>query len=104
LRARVGMVTQDIQLFYGTVRENLTFFDNGISPDRIRAVLKDLDLGSWYESLPDGLDTMITGGATGLSAGEAQLLAFARIFLTDPSLVILDEASSRLDPATERRI
>jgi ATP-binding cassette subfamily B protein len=57
----------------------------------------------WYQSLPNGLDTGIAALGS-LSAGEAQLLAFARIFLRDPGLVILDEASSRLDPATERLI
>src|SRR5207248_1394663 len=63
-----------------------------------------LGLGSWYESLPQGLETVLASGSGGLSAGEAQLLAFTRIFLRDPGLVILDEASSRLDPATEQLI
>ena len=63
-------------------------------------VLKALRLWEWAQSLPDGLDTPLAGGQS-LSAGEAQLLAFARVFLKDPGLVILDEASSRLDPATE---
>jgi ATP-binding cassette subfamily B protein len=58
----------------------------------------------WYTTLPEGLDTELESGGSGLSAGEAQLLAFARIFLRDPGLVILDEASSRLDPATEHLI
>jgi len=61
-------------------------------------------LGEWLASLPEGLDTELEAGGGGLSAGEAQLLAFTRIFLQDPGLVILDEASSRLDPATEQRI
>ncbi len=67
-------------------------------------MLSDLGLGSWLDSLPDGLDTKLESGGGGLSAGQAQLLAFARIFLEDPGLVILDEASSRLDPATETLI
>jgi ABC-type multidrug transport system fused ATPase/permease subunit len=58
-------------------------------------------LGDWFASLPEGLDTVLGPGGSGVSAGEAQLLAFARVFLVDPGLVILDEASSRLDPATE---
>ena len=58
-------------------------------------------IGEFVASLPDGLDTMLASGSGGLSAGQAQLLAFARIFLRDPGLVILDEASSRLDPSTE---
>ncbi|NIV30198.1 MAG: ATP-binding cassette domain-containing protein, partial [Anaerolineae bacterium] len=101
LRRRVGLVTQNIQLFHATVRDNLTFFDRSVSDARILGVLRDLGLEAWVRGLPAGLDTVLESGGGGLSAGEAQLLAFARIFLQDPGLVILDEASSRLDPATE---
>ena len=101
LRQRVGMVTQDVQLFRASVRDNLTFFDRSIPDARILEALEELGLGPWYRSLPDGLDTRLAAGGGGLSAGQAQLLAFARVFLKDPGLVILDEASSRLDPATE---
>jgi ATP-binding cassette, subfamily B, bacterial len=103
LRQRVGMVTQDVQLFHATVRENLTFFDTSIPDERILAVLEQLELLPWYQSLANGLDTVLAGSG-GLSAGEAQVLAFTRVFLRNPGLVILDEASSRLDPATERLI
>lgn len=103
LRERVAVVTQDVQLFQGTVRENLTLFDRGISDARIWQALDQLGLRDWAESLPSGLNTELAGGG-GLSGGEAQLLAFARAFLKDPGLVILDEASARLDPATERRL
>jgi ABC-type multidrug transport system fused ATPase/permease subunit len=102
LRQRVGMVTQEVQLFHATVRENLTFFDTSISDEQILAVLEELELLAWYRALPDGLDTVLAAGGGGLSAGEAQVLAFTRVFLREPGLVILDEASSRLDPATER--
>jgi ATP-binding cassette subfamily B protein len=101
LRRHVGLVTQDVQLFNASVRDNLTFFDHAISDARVRAVLADLGLGGWLAALPAGLDTELAAGNGGLSAGEAQLLALARLFLKDPGLVILDEASSRLDPATE---
>jgi ATP-binding cassette, subfamily B, bacterial len=101
LRRRVGLVTQNIQLFHATVRDNLTFFDRSVPDGRIMEVLRDLGLEAWVRGLPAGLDTVLESGGGGLSAGEAQLLAFARIFLQDPGLVILDEASSRLDPATE---
>lgn len=104
LRRRVGMVTQSIEIFQGTVRDNLTFYDSAIPDERIVRVLGELGLDSWLRSLPDGLDSKLESGGGGLSAGEAQLLAFARVFLTDPGLVILDEASSRLDPATEQRL
>jgi ATP-binding cassette, subfamily B, bacterial len=66
-------------------------------------VIEDLGLMEWYRKLPAGLDTVLESGG-GLSAGEAQLLAFTRVFLTDPGVIILDEASSRLDPATEHLI
>jgi ATP-binding cassette subfamily B protein len=66
------------------------------------AVIEDIGLGRWFAAQPRGLGSRISASA--LSAGEAQLLAFARLFLADPGLVILDEASSRLDPATERLI
>lgn len=104
LRHHIGMVTQDVQLFRATVRDNLTFFDSSISDQRILDVLDDLGLWAWYDNLPDGLDTELETEGTSLSAGEAQLLAFTRVFLKDPGLVILDEASSRLDPATEQLI
>jgi ATP-binding cassette subfamily B protein len=101
LRHHVGMVTQDVQLFRASIRDNLTFYDPAIDDDRLLAVLETLGLEEWLATLPDGLDTALEAGGGGLSAGQAQLLAFTRIFLKDPGLVILDEASSRLDPATE---
>jgi len=103
LRDRVGTVSQEVQLFHASLRDNVTLFDRTIPDDRILDTLGMLELGEWYASLPDGLDTELAGDA-GLSAGEAQLLALTRIFLRNPGLVVLDEPSSRLDPATERRI
>lgn len=104
LRRSVAIVTQDVQLFRASVRDNLTFFDRSIPDEQIRATLEELELGDWYRSLPRGLDTRLDTGSRSLSAGEAQLLALARVFLRNPGLVILDEASSRLDPATEQRL
>jgi ATP-binding cassette subfamily B protein len=104
LRQRVGLVTQDVQLFQATVRDNLTFFDPSIPDERLESILRELSLWKWVSTLPDGLQTQLGAGGQGLSAGEAQLLAFARVFLKDPGLVVLDEASSRLDPATEMRM
>jgi len=104
LRRKVAMVTQNIEILEGTVRDNLTLFDERIPDQRIHSVLEELGLGAWLASLPEGLNTSLASGGGSLSAGEAQLLAFARVFLTDPGLVILDEASSRLDPLTEHRI
>jgi ATP-binding cassette subfamily B protein len=106
VRSRATLVSQDVQLFHARVRENVSFFDPTIDDARITAVLERIGLGGWLRARPhaggDGLDAEML--ADGLSAGEAQLLAFARVFLRDPGLVILDEASSRLDPATERHI
>lgn len=104
LRRQVGLIPQNVQLFNASVRDNLSFFNPDIPDERIRAALEDLGLGAWYAALPAGLDTRLESSGGGLSAGQAQLLAFARIFLRDPRLVILDEASSRLDPASEAHI
>jgi ABC-type multidrug transport system fused ATPase/permease subunit len=104
LRRRVAFVTQEVQLFQATVRDNITFFGKDTSDARIMEVIEALELGDWYAGLPNGLDTMLETGGRSLSAGEAQLLAFARVFLRDPGLVVLDEASSRLDPATEHMV
>ncbi len=104
LRHAIGMVTQDVQLFHASVRDNLTFFNDAVSDTRILEIIEDLGLESWYRALPQGLDTLLGSDGAGLSAGEAQLLAFTRVFLANPGLVILDEASSRLDPATEQLI
>ena len=104
LRQRVGMVTQDVQLFNAPVRDNLTFFNRAIEDAQLLRVIEMVGLSAWFSALPAGLDSMLGADGQGLSAGEAQLLAFARVFLKDPGLVIFDEASSRLDPATERLI
>lgn len=104
LRHYIGLVTQDVQLFNATVRQNLSLFDGQISDQKIVSVIEELGLTDWYRSLPEGLDSLLAAGGSGLSAGEAQLLAFTRIFLKDPGIIILDEPSSRLDPATEARI
>jgi ABC-type multidrug transport system fused ATPase/permease subunit len=101
LRGRVGMVTQEVQLFQASIRDNLTLFNTRIDDVRIERALSELGLWEWVQSLPAGLDTQLAAGGQGLSAGEAQLLAFTRVFLNDPGLIILDEASSRLDPLTE---
>ena len=104
LRQKIGMVTQDVQLFHASVRDNLTLFNPNIPDTQILYALSTIGLMPWYQSLSDGLDSLIGSSGQGLSAGEAQLLAFARVFLANPGIIILDEASSRLDPATERLV
>jgi ABC-type multidrug transport system fused ATPase/permease subunit len=101
LRARIALVTQDVQLFDASVRDNATLFDDDVSDERLAEVVGELGLREWLDALPDGLDTILGPHGRGLSAGEAQLVALARVFLKDPDVVVLDEASSRVDPATQ---
>lgn len=104
LRERVGLVTQDVRIFSATVRDNLTLFDHAVPDDRIWSVLEEMGMTDWCRALPGGLDATVGEGGIGLSAGESQLLALARLFFSRPGLVILDEPSSRLDPATEQKV
>ncbi|MCX6093965.1 MAG: ABC transporter ATP-binding protein [Candidatus Bipolaricaulota bacterium] len=101
LRSRVRLVSQEVQVFRASVRENVRLFDPSISDEAILAALGELGLREWVLALPSGLDAVVGTGEAGLSAGQGQLLALARTFLADPAVIILDEASSRLDPATE---
>jgi len=100
LTHRVGLVPQEVQIFGATVRDNFTLFNPSIRDEKILAVIEEFELSNWFRSLPHALDTELASGG-GLSAGQAQLLNFARVALRDPGLVILDEATSRLDLATE---
>ncbi|HEU0115925.1 MAG TPA: ABC transporter ATP-binding protein [Thermomicrobiales bacterium] len=102
VRDRIGVVSQDAPLFAASVRDNVSLFDDHVSDVQIVAALNALGLGEWLCALPRGLDTPLGSAGGGLSAGQAQILACARVFLRDPDVVILDEPSSRLDPATER--
>jgi ABC-type multidrug transport system fused ATPase/permease subunit len=104
LRRRIAVVTQDVQILEGTVRDNLTLYgsdgaDGTPTDAALTALLDELGLGSWLSALPGGLATPLGGAGAALSAGEAQLLGLGRVFLRDPGLVVLDEASSRVDPA-----
>jgi ATP-binding cassette subfamily B protein len=99
LRARIGYVSQDVQVFTASVRDNITFFDPDVPDSRLLGILDALKMRDWLAGLPEGLGTRIAQGS--VSAGEAQLIALARVFLKDPGVVVLDEPSSRLDPATE---
>jgi ABC-type multidrug transport system fused ATPase/permease subunit len=104
LRSRVAVVTQEVEVLRASVRDNLTLFGTVAATDEeLRAALADVGLDRWCAGLADGPDTELDGTAR-LSGGEAQLLAFARVLLADPGLVVLDEATSRLDPATEARL
>ncbi len=109
-RKRVTAIPQDVQLFPGTVRDNVTLFAP-FDDERVRVALGDVGLGDWLEGLADGLDTPLAsdsrdneGTRVGLSSGQAQLLALSRALLREPSVVVLDEATSRVDPATQLAI
>lgn len=101
LRRRIAMIPQEVELFSGSVRDNVTLFDPTPTDEQVETALRLA-----------GLDTLVTGGihrelgagGTGLSAGEAQLLALARVWVRDPDLVVLDEATSRTDPETEAQL
>lgn len=102
IHEHVSMVTQDVQLFQGSLRQNLTFFDDSVPDSELWRVLEALSLRQWVEKLPQALDTPLAANGSSLSAGEGQLIALARVFLKNPDLIILDEPSSKLDPATEQ--
>ena len=104
LRQNIAYVTQEVELFKASVKDNITFFSDEIPEEIIHSVFDDLGLEDWLRKLPNGLETIVFSDELGLSAGEEQLLALSRAFLKDPKIVILDEASSRLDPATERKV
>lgn len=104
IRERISFVSQEVQVFQASVRDNLTFFDHSYSDEALVGILTELGLLDWYRALPAGLDTMMEAGSNGLSAGEGQLLALSRAFLRNPSIVVLDEASAKLDPITENLV
>ncbi len=105
LRRRVALVPQEVELFGGTIRENVTLFGaGGVDAADDSAVRRAL-LAVGLDQLAAGdLDRTLGAGGAGLSAGEAQLLAMARVWLRDPDLLVLDEATARIDPATEAKV
>jgi ATP-binding cassette subfamily B protein len=101
LRATVGMVLQDTWLFEGTIRENIAFGQPSATEEEIVAAAKATHVDHFVRSLPDGYDTVVDDEGTNVSAGEKQLLTIARAFLADPTILILDEATSSVDTRTE---
>ena len=104
LRARVVMVPQDGFLFDATVADNVRYGRPGMTDAHVTAAFDELGLGGWLEGLPDGVRTAVGQRGESLSAGERQLVAVARAYVADPDLLVLDEATSAVDPATERRL
>jgi ABC-type multidrug transport system fused ATPase/permease subunit len=103
LRRFVAIVPQRTDIITGTLAENVALFDPALM-DRVEPALAELGLSSWVADLPDGIHTRLGEGGYVLSAGQAQLVAFARIMVRDPRIVILDEATARMDPVTEARV
>jgi ATP-binding cassette, subfamily B, multidrug efflux pump len=101
LRSNVGMVLQDTWLFEGTIRENIAFGNLDATEEQIREAAKATYVDRFVHSLPDGYDTIIDDEGGTVSAGEKQLLTIARAFLADPTILILDEATSSVDTRTE---
>jgi ATP-binding cassette subfamily B protein len=104
LRSRVVMVPQDGFLFDTTVAANVRYGDASASDDAILLAFTELGLADWVEGLPDGLRTQVGERGESLSVGERQLVAIARAYIADPDLLVLDEATSAVDPATEVRL
>ncbi len=101
LRSRIGMVLQDTWLFHGTIRDNIAYGRPDATDEEIVAAAKAAFVDRFVHSLPDGYDTVIDDEASNISAGEKQLITIARAFLAQPSLLILDEATSSVDTRTE---
>jgi ATP-binding cassette, subfamily B, bacterial len=104
LRARVVMVPQDGFLFDATVASNVRFGHPSLSDADLALAFAELGLADWLESLPQGMDTEVGERGEALSVGERQLVALARAYVADPDLLVLDEATSAVDPATEVRL
>ncbi|MEI4801814.1 ATP-binding cassette domain-containing protein [Bacillus sp. NPDC077411] len=100
----IAYITQDVQILTATVRDNITLFNKDIKDEDIIKIIYELGFQDWYESLSNGLDTYLELGSKSLSSGEAQLLSFIRVFHKKPTLIIFDEATSRVDSATEQLI
>jgi ATP-binding cassette subfamily B multidrug efflux pump len=101
LRAHVGMVLQDTWLFGGTIRENIAYGNPDATEEQIHAAAEAAFVDRFVRSLPEGYDTVLDEEASNVSAGEKQLITIARAFLSEPSLLILDEATSSVDTRTE---
>ena len=102
LRARIGLVLQDIFLFPGDVLENLRLGETSLSPDRVMEAARRIYVDDVLKRLPKGLETELAERGENLSTGERQLLSFLRALLVDPDILVLDEATSSVDPHTER--
>ncbi|MEP7203998.1 MAG: ABC transporter ATP-binding protein [Ilumatobacteraceae bacterium] len=101
LRRRVALIPQEVELLSGSIRDNVTLFDEAPTDDAVVSALHNAGLGTLAQG---GIHRQLGAGGAGLSAGEAQLLALARVWLRDPDIVVLDEATARVDPVTEVKL
>ena len=102
LRGHVALLTQEHHVFLGTLRENIVLADPTATDERVRRALAAVDAARWVEQLPDGLDTMVGSGRLRLTPAQSQQLALARLLVADPHTLVLDEATSLLDPRAAR--
>lgn len=101
LRKRIGVVLQDVFLFRGSVMENILMSNTSISEETVRLAAKDIGAHDFFEKLPNGYNFEVMERGTNLSAGQRQLISFVRALITNPDILILDEATSSIDPNTE---
>jgi ATP-binding cassette subfamily B protein len=104
LRSRIGMVLQDTWLFAGSIADNIAYGKPGATIDEVHRAAEATYVDRFVHSLPNGYDTLLDDEASNISAGEKQLLTIARAFISDPELLILDEATSSVDTRTERLV
>jgi ATP-binding cassette subfamily B protein len=104
LRSNIGMVLQDTWLFGGTIRDNIAYGNPNATDEQILEAARATFVDRFVHSLPDGYDTVINEEGDNISAGQKQLLTIARAFLADPSILILDEATSSVDTRTEVQV
>jgi len=100
----MALIPQDSFLFAGSLRENLVYAKPDATDEEVWRVLKEMKIDEWIAGLPGGLDTEVRERGSRFSAGERQLIALARAFLADPGIIVLDEATSNLDPETEMKV
>ena len=104
VRRHVALVTQEHHVFVGTMRDNIRLAQPGATDEEVLAALTAVDAGGWVNELPDGLDTLVGAGALKLTPAQAQQVALARLVLADPHTLVLDEATSLLDPRAARHL